>query len=143
MPDPRYLPLITLWATLTGTQDQKLTIVNAKVVTGVIPASFYVTGADVANAINWSEFAALTTTRADILSMCAIPGPLLGGSANTAHLVAGMIIANFTGGSQTIAGLVALSKAATTPWWQASVADGGGGLSSQVGPNDLAAAGLT
>lgn len=142
MADPRYDALITKWATLTGTTTQKLDVINAAIVTGVIPASFYVTGADIANAINWGELAALTATaRADLLSMCAIPGPLLGGSANTTRLVPGMIIANFTGGSQTIAGLVALAKAATTPWWQAPVAAGGGGLSSPVTGNDLVAAG--
>jgi len=138
----RYDALITLWATLTGTTDAKLAIVNAKVVTGVIPSTFYVAGADVLNAIDWTEFNALATTKQlNILTMCACPGPLLGGSANTTHLVPGMIIANFTSNGTTMAGLIALAKAATTPWWQASVANGGGGLSSPVSGNDLVAAG--
>jgi hypothetical protein len=73
--------------------------------------------------------------------MCQVPGSLLGGSANTTHLVAGMIIAFFPVAGPTVAALTALAKAQVTPWWQASVANNGGGLTSPVSAADLAAAG--
>ncbi len=138
-----YDALIAKWATLTpGTTQQKLDQINALTVTGSVPTSFFTTGAAVLNCINYAEFKALTVQQqTNLLSMLAIPGPLLGGSANTAFMVDGMIIDYFPLAGPTIAALTALAKGTVTPWWQASVANGGGGLSSPVSTNDLLAAG--
>lgn len=127
---------------LTGgmTTAQKLAAVNAWTVTGSVPTSFFTTGADLLNAIDWTEFNALTAAnQTRLLAMLAVQGPLLGGSANTSHMVPGMFLALFTNLSgPTIVALTALAKAVVLPWWQAS---NGGGLSSPVSQQDLTAAG--
>lgn len=125
---------------LTGlaTAD-KLTAINGWTVTGAVPTTLYVTGAQLANCINWTEFAALTATQqSNLLMLCANPGPLLGGSSNTAYLTDGMILAYFTNHSgPTVAALTALAQGAVQPWWQYS---GYGGPFSQA---DLTLAGLS
>jgi hypothetical protein len=138
-----YDALIAKWATApAGTTDSKLTWINTQTVTGSVPTTFYTTGADLFNCIVWSEFAALTTAQqANVMAMCQVPGQLLGGSANTTHMTAGMFIAYFNLQGATIAALTALAKATVLPWWQAAVANGGGGLSSPVNHNDLISAG--
>lgn len=146
MADPRYNALITIWPSIgTGgsTTDQKLAILNAMNVTGSIPQTINVTGDQILNSISWPEFNAIATAtiRNELLTLCTTPGQLLGGSSNTTHMLVDMLLANFTVGSVTIANLTALAKASTVPWWLASVASGGGGLSSPVSGADLAAAG--
>jgi len=138
-----YDALITKWATLSGTTQSKMDQINALTVTGSVPTTFYTTGADLLNAINWAEFKALTDAQQkNLLGLCQVPGLILGGSATTTHLAAGMILEYFTNlGGPTIAGLTALAKAQVTPWWQASVASGGGGLVAPVQPSDLLQAG--
>lgn len=107
---------------LTGgmTTAQKLAAVNAWTVTGSVPTTIYATGDQILNCIDWTEFAALTADKqTNLLSLCKVPGPLLGGSAQTSHMVAGMISAYFTNGSgPTITSLIALAKATSQPWWQ-------------------------
>ena len=44
----------------TDTTAQKLIKINAWIVTGTVPTSFYVTGNQLANCVNWTEFNALT-----------------------------------------------------------------------------------
>ena len=137
-----YTALIAKWGTLSGTTQSKLDQINALTVTGAVPTTFYCTGTDLLNAINWTEFAALTATQqANLLAMCQVPGLILGGSAQTSHMAAGMIIAYFNVAGVTVANLTALAKAQVTPWWQASVANGGGELRGPVALSDLAAAG--
>jgi hypothetical protein len=127
------------------TTTAKLVDINAWVVVGAIPTNIFVSGAQVANCVNWSEFTALSTgQQLQLLTLCAVGGQgsgLLGGSTNTALLTDGMILAFFPSSSKTIANLTALAQGAQTPWWQVSTANGGGGLSSPVGPGDLIAAG--
>ena len=146
-----YTALITAWngatqppAGVTGTgltgamtTAQKLAAVNAWTITGAVPTSFYVTGAQIANCINWTEFAALTAAQQQtLLLLCIQDGQLLGGSANTAHLAAGMILAYFTNLSgPTVTALTALAQATVQPWWQAN------GYTTPIGMDDLAAAG--
>ena len=121
------------------TTTQKLTAVNGWTLTGVIPTNFTVVGSQIANCINWTEFSALTASQqSNVLSLCAIPGGLLGGSTNIALLVDGMILASFPASGATIANLTALAKAAIIPW---VTAPSGGGLASPIGPPDLIAAG--
>lgn len=139
-----YTALIAKWGTLSpGTTQQKLDQINAITVTGSVPTSFFTTGDQIANCIIWSEFNALTAAqKSDILQMCNL-GSLLGGSTNTTHLAPGMIVAYFGAGSGTVVALSAMASAVVQPWWQATVAQGGGGLSSPVGLGDCQAAGLS
>lgn len=134
-----YDALITKWGTLSGSTQSKLDQINALTVTGSVPTAFYCTGADLLNAINWTEFAALTAVQqSNLLSLCQVPGQILGGSANTSHMAAGMILAYFTNlGGPTIAGLTALAKTVTQPWWQAN------GYPRAFDLGDVAAAGLS
>ena len=121
----------------------KLSRINAWTVTATIPASYTITGAQIASCINWAEFNALTQARQTaVLQMCAIPGALSVGSsaAELALLFDGMIVAYFGGGSATVVNLSALAPSAQ-PWWQVSVASGGGGLIVPVQPSDLVQAG--
>lgn len=138
-----YDALVSKWATLTpGTTAQKLAQINTLTLTGSVPTSFYVTGSQILNCINWTEFAALTDAQQkNLLLLCAVPGSLLGGSGNTTFIVDGMILAYFNVAGATVAALTALAKGTVTPWWQATVVQGGGGLSSPVGLSDLVAAG--
>jgi hypothetical protein len=146
-----YAPLIAAWnsttqlppagatgvgLTSTMTTSEKLADVNGWVITGVVPASIFVTGPAIANCIVFSEFNALTAAQqSNILALCESPGPLLGGSANTGLLPTGMLLNAFSSVSQTRANLVALAKGAQTPWWQAN------GYGSQISPTDLSMAG--
>lgn len=128
---------------LTGgmSTQQKIDAVNGWTVTGTVPATLFVTGAQLLNCVNYAEFKALTAAQqADLMALFQVPGPLLGGSANTTHLVDGMILDYFPVAGPTIAALTALAQGTVTPWWQAST---GGGLSSPVSQNDVTAAGLS
>lgn len=120
------------------TTAQKLAKLNSWTVTGTVPTSFFVTGDQIANCINWAEFAALTAPQqANLLAMLSIPGQLLGGSANTTHLVDGMILAFFPIAGPTIAALTALAKGAVQPWTQTA------GYSTPLSMSDVVNAGLT
>jgi hypothetical protein len=138
-----YDALVAKWATLTpGTTQQKLDQINSLTVTGSVPTTFFTTGSAVLNCINYPEFKALTAQQqSNLFNMLSIQGPLLGGSANTAFMVAGMIIDYFPLAGPTVAALTALAQGTVQLWWQASVASGGGGLSSSVSTNDLLKAG--
>ena len=152
-----YTALIAAWNNVTqpppgvtgtgllggDTTAQKITKVNAWTLTGSVPTTFFVTGSQVFNCINYAEFKALTATQqANVLMMLNVQGQLLGGSSNVAFLLDGMILDYFPVAGPTIAALTALAKAAVTPWWQGSVASGGGGLSGPVSLADTQAAGL-
>jgi hypothetical protein len=121
---------------ITGgmTTAQKIAAVNGWTVTGSVPTSFTVTGAQLLNCINWAEFNALTPQQqSNLLALCQVPGPLLGGSGNTAHMAAGMILAYFTNLSgPTITALTALAQATVQTWAAANgypnAQNGGGGL---------------
>lgn len=139
-----YDALVTKWATLSSglTTAQKLTAINSATVTGSVPTSFYTSGDQLLNCISWPEFTVLgSSQQSNLLSLCHTPGQILGGSGNLSHMAPGMIVAYFPSSGATIASLVALAQAVVTPWWQASVANGGGGLASPVNNNDLLQAG--
>jgi hypothetical protein len=113
--------------------QKKLDTVNAWTVTGAIPTSFYTDGAEVLNAIIWGEFKVLTQAQQNtILNMLAIQGRLLSGTDNVTHMVPGMILEFFPGGTATRANLIALAKAITATWCKANgypeAQNGGGGL---------------
>lgn len=129
-----YTALANEWATLTGTTAQKLAAINALTVTGVVPSTFYVTGAQILNCTNYGEFKLLTAAQqSSWLQLCATQGSIQGGASSFAG---GMAVAFFTNLSgPTITAMTALAQAIVTPWWQAN------GYTSPIGPNDLVAAG--
>jgi hypothetical protein len=152
-----YTALIAAWNNVTqpppgvtgtgllggDTTAQKITKVNAWTVVGSVPTSFFVTGNQLVNCVNYAEFKALSTTQQlNLLSMFACPGNLLGGSANTTFLVDGMILDYFNVAGPTVAALTALAKGTVQAWWQAPVASNGGGLTGPVSLADTQAAGL-
>lgn len=148
-----YTALITAWngatqppagvtgTALTGamTTAQKIAVVNAWTVSGSVPTSFFITGSQLANCLNYAEFKLLTDAQQkNLLGLCQIPGNLLGGSNNTAFLVDGMILDYFTNHSgPTIIALTALAQGSVTPWWQSI------GLTGTVSLADTQAAGLS
>jgi len=154
-----YAALIAAWnstiqppAGVTGTglstsmtTAQKLAALDSWTITGVIPTTIMTSGAAIVNCIEWSEFNALTAAQqTNILQLCAIAGSadvLLAGSTNAALLTDGMVVAYFSSTTITRANMIALAQASVTPWWRASTANGGGGLSSPVSGSDLVAAG--
>lgn len=130
-------------AAITGgmTTAQKIAAVNGWTITGSVPTSFFTTGNAVLNCINYTEFKALTATQqANLLGMLAVQGALLGGSANTSKMVAGMIIDMFPVAGPTVAALTALAQGIVQPWATAST---GGGLNGPVSQTDATAAGLS
>lgn len=131
-----YDALIAKWATLTpGTTAQKLAQLNAMTVTGSIPTTIFITGVQVFNCIDYAEFKLLTDAKkAQMLAALAVPGPLLGGSANTGHLLVGLLLDFFPSSpaGPTITALTALSKGLTQTWASANgypdAQLGGGGI---------------
>jgi hypothetical protein len=106
---------------ITGamTTTQKVAAVGTWTVTGSVPTVLNVTGSQLWNCVNWLEFAALTATQqTQVLALCALPGPLLGGSANVALGTVGMILAYFSHTGPTVVNLTALAQATVQPWWQ-------------------------
>jgi hypothetical protein len=142
-----YTALIAKWVTLTpGTTQQKIDQINAITITGSIPTSITVNGVQLANCVNYAEFKALTAAQQQnlmLLLAAGATGGLLGGSANTALLTVGMILDFFPVAGPTVANLTALAKGLIQPWWQAPVANGGGGLNGPVSVSDTTAAGLS
>ncbi len=152
-----YTALITAWngatqppAGVTGTgltagmtTQQKIDAVNGWTMTGTVPTSFFTTGDQVFNCVNYTEFKALTATQqANLLAMLTTPGKLLGGSANNTSLLVGMVLDFFAAGTVTRTALLALAKGTVLPWWQVPVASNGGGLSGPVSLADTQKAGL-
>jgi hypothetical protein len=68
----------------------------------------------------------------------ATPGQMVGGSASP---LIGPMFVSYYAGKLSGPTITALAQGAVVPWWQGSVANGGGGLNGPVGPNDLIAAG--
>jgi hypothetical protein len=119
-------PGVTGTGLLAGdTTAQKLAKINGWTVTGTAPSTFYITGIQIANCINWAEFATLTAAQQlNLLTLLNQPGGMIGGSAQTAQLAAGMILAYFTNrAGPTVTALTALAQAIVQPW---SVANGYG-----------------
>lgn len=135
-----YTALIAEWPSMTpGTTAAKLAQLNATTVTGSVPAAFYVTGSQLMNCINWTEFAALTAAQqSNLLALCNNPGQLLGGSTNVGLITDGMFLAYFTNhAGATITALTALAQAIVQPWWQAN------GYPRPFDLGDISAAGLS
>lgn len=95
----------------------KINAVNSWTVTGSVPTSLNVTGSQILNCINWTEFNALTAQQQDnVMALCNNPGSLLGGSGQLTHMASGMIVAYFSNGGPTILALTALAQSIPQPW---------------------------
>jgi hypothetical protein len=136
-----YDALIAKWGTLTGTTAQKLTAVNA--LTVAAPQKVMLSPSMIINACVFSDLAGLTQLQVSQLALL-LSGSTIDASVGTS--IRSGIQALFAGKTQTLANLAALVAPydnATIPWWQATVAQGGGGLSSLVSQGDLTAAGIS
>ena len=124
------------------TTTQKLVNLNNWTVTGVIPASILTMGSALANCVNFAEFNTLTAAQqSNIMALCQITGPLLGGSTNVGLLTAGMFVTYFTTpSSPTIANLTALAKATTQSWAQSNGYPYYSAVLGGINNNDIAAA---
>lgn len=141
-----YDALITKWATLTpGTTAAKLAQLNSitvNVAGAAIP--MIIPTYKIYNVIDPTEFSALTAGNQqlvrDILSMGTVDGSP--GTSIRARMVA--IFSNASGPTRLALAAIAAtydSPVIVTPWWQATVAQGGGELRGPVALSDLAAAG--
>jgi hypothetical protein len=120
----------------------KLANINGWTVTGSVPTSFTVLGSDIFNAIAFSEFNALTAAQqSNVLALCEVPGPMLGGSANISRMAPGMIVAYFPSSGVTIANLTALAKTVTQSWAQSNGYPYASSIQGNINQGDLAAAG--
>ena len=136
-----YDSLVAKWATLTpGTTAQKLTQINALTVT--LPSiSAILSPSKILNACVFADLAALTQLQLSQLTLL-LAGSSVDASAGTPIRLG--IQTLFAGKTTTLANLGALVAPYDAPamlWWQATVAQGGGGLSSPVSSTDLQAAG--
>lgn len=115
---PDYPALATLYGSLSGTLDQRLATINAMTVTGSIPTAFAVSGAQIMNCLDVTEFNSLTTAKQTIvLQICALPTVIGGSSSFVGKLFANYYSTMLAG--PTIAALTALAQATIQPWWQA------------------------
>lgn len=137
-----YDALITKWATLNpGTTAAKLAQINALTVTGAaIP--MIVPSYEIYECIDPTEFTALSaanqTIVRDILGMGTVNGSP--GTKTRARIVA--LFTNASGPTRlALAALAAKYDTPQIPWWQGTVAQGGGGLTQPVYLSDLEAAG--
>lgn len=136
-----YDALIAKWATLNGTTQAKLDAINALTVPTGVPTKITLAPSAILNAIVFADLAALTQLQVSQLTL------LLQGEqvdVSVGSTIRTGIVALFAGKATTLAALGALVAKAdipTLPWWQASVAQNGGGLTSPVGMNDLIMAG--
>jgi hypothetical protein len=136
-----YTALIAKWATLTpGTTAAKLAQINAITVAGP-PGKAILAPSQILNSIVFADLAALTQLQVSQLTL------LLAGSQVDASVGSSIrlgIQALFAGKTTTLANLSALVTpldTTTIPWWQATIAQGGGALNSPVSLDDLVAAG--
>lgn len=136
-----YDALIAKWGTLTpGTTQAKLTQLNAIQITlSAVPA--ILAPSQILNAIVFADLASLTQLQVSQLTLL-VAGTAVDASAGSTIRLG--IQALFAGKATTLANLAALIApfdAPKVPWWQATVAQGGGGLSCPVTINELAGAG--
>lgn len=115
-----YTALQNFWPSAPpGTTQSKLDWVNAQTVTGTIPTLFPVTGSQLMDCLDFTEFNSLTAAKqTTILQICAMP--LMTGGQNT---FIGKLFANYYSTmlqGPTITAFTALAKAVTQPWWQAN-----------------------
>jgi hypothetical protein len=138
-----YDPLIAKWATLTpGTTAAKLAQINALTVQITAHGVATLTPSQILNAIVFADLAALTQLQVSQLTL------LLQGQsvdASFGSVIRLGIQTLFAGKTTTLANLGALvapfDLPVSVPWWQATVAQGGGGYHEPVGMGNLSQAG--
>lgn len=116
---------------------------NAWTITGTIPTTFFVTGDQLLNALNFAEFNTLSAPhQTQMLQICATPGQIMGGASS---FVGGVVVNYYSNvlAGPTIANFTALAKAVVTPWWQIQPSQGGLGFGQPVSLADLAVNGLS
>jgi hypothetical protein len=136
-----YDALVAKWATLTpGTTAAKLAQINALAVNGAA-VPMLIPSYKVYNLIVAAEFGALTAANQqlvrDILGMGTV-------DASPGTAIRSRIVAIFPNGTATFTALSNLAATFDTPqipWWQATIAQGGGALTGPVSGADLVAAG--
>jgi hypothetical protein len=95
------------------------------------------------NACVAADLNGLTVANLTLMQLM-LQGQIVDASAGTAiRAVFQLIFAGKTTTLNQLAALVAPYDNATIPWWQATIAQGGGALNSPVGVGDLAATGLS
>lgn len=135
-----YDALIARWATLTGTTDEKLSAINALMVT-LPPMKAIFAPTQIVNVIVYSAIANLNADKQGELGIL-LSGPTV--DASIGSTVREGLNAIFAGSSSTLSHLAALFEPfdkPQAPWWQTPVAQGGGGLKLPVSSSDLVAAG--
>lgn len=135
-----YDALVQKWATLTGTTDEKLSAINALMVT-LPPMKAIVGQSQIINAIDYKALKAMKPEGQKYLCLL-LSGPSVDVSIGTPIRQALQDL--FSWSSATLANFDALFSpfdAPQAPWWQTPVAQGGGGLSKPVSSTDLVAAG--
>jgi hypothetical protein len=132
-----YDALIAEWPNITGPDTAtKLATLNALQVTGSIPTTFSITGQQILNCLDFTEFNTRTASQQTaILQLCALPAMVAGQNTFIGKLFASYY-SNALGGP-TITAFIALAKAITQPWWQAN------GYPRAFDLGDIAAAGLS
>lgn len=138
-----YDALIAKWPTVPGTtQQQKLDNLNAEQVT-LPKVPMIIPTYAIYNVMDPAEFSALTSANQqnmrDILAMGNV-------DLTQGQPARNRMIQLFGAGTATRTAMATMSApydAPKMPWWQATVAQGGGGLSSTVSKSDLDAAGLS
>lgn len=137
-----YDALVTKWGTLSGTTAAKLSQINASTVPVAAQGIANVTPSQILNAIVFADFAGLTQLQVSQLTLL-LAGGLVDVSKNSSIRTG--VQALFAGKTATLANLAALVAPFDLPltisWWQATAAQGGGGLSSPVSLDDLKTAG--
>jgi len=137
-----YDALVAKWATLTpGTTAAKLAQINALTITAGAQKCLLEPNT-IVNAIVPADLLGLTTNQLLTLQLLLFGRSTIDASPGTT--VRAVFQSIFGGKAATLAnltGLVAAFDAPAIPWWQATVAQGGGGLNGPVGTSDLSAAG--
>lgn len=136
-----YDALIALYATLPAgnTFDQNIVLINAKTVP--MPQPAILRPSAILNACAAADLEALTATQIALMQML-LQGQTVDASNGTAIRAVFQNIFAGKASLTSLAALVAPFDNATMPWWQATVAQGGGGLTSPVGIPDLISAGI-
>lgn len=142
---PYYDALIAKWATLKGTTDEKLTQINALAVPGpdrAVPI-------DEITALWWRQgvwpiIKVSASTSAGAAAALAINSDTRMQTIDMNIPIVGQMLGEMVSKSvitQAQADDVIALKNTTLPWWQGTVAQGGGELRASVALSDLAAAG--
>lgn len=136
-----YSALVAMWATLTGTTDEKLAAINSLMVT-TPPIKAIVTPSQIINCVDYKTFSSLKPSEQNTLALL-LSGNTVDVSIGTTTRQA--LQAMFLSSKSTTANLSALFAPFDNPqafWWQVPIAQGGGGLNKPVSSTDLVNAGL-